>query len=84
MNYCVRITGPGVDHQVMVNSVEDFRALELIIAKMFRQFEPGKKCICDVHPWCPLHGSQPRDAESDLLIAHLIDSAPETEGDASV
>ena len=39
MNYVVRITGPGVDHQVMVNSLEDFEALELIIAKMRRHFE---------------------------------------------
>jgi hypothetical protein len=37
-NYCVRITGPGIDHQVMVNSTEDFEALELIIAKMRKYF----------------------------------------------
>lgn len=39
MNYVVRITGPGVDHQVMVNSAEDFETLELIVAKMRRHFE---------------------------------------------
>jgi len=38
MNYVVRITGPGVDHQVMVNSAEDFEALELILAKMRKHF----------------------------------------------
>jgi len=39
MNYVVRITGPGVDHQVMVNSIEDFEGLELIIAKMRKHFD---------------------------------------------
>jgi hypothetical protein len=39
INYVVRITGPGVDHSVMVNSAEDFEALELIIAKMKRAME---------------------------------------------
>lgn len=47
MNYVVRITGPGVDHQVIVNSAEDFEALELIIAKMRKHFagqdNPGEK-----------------------------------------
>jgi hypothetical protein len=38
MNYVVRITGPGVDHQVMVTSAEDLEALELIIAKMRKHF----------------------------------------------
>lgn len=57
MNYVVRITGPGVDHQVMIDGADDFAALELIIAKMCKRF-PAAKCICDVHPWCPIHGSQ--------------------------
>lgn len=38
MNYVVRIIGPGVDHQVMVNCIEDFEALELILAKMRKHF----------------------------------------------
>lgn len=36
MNYCVRITGPGIDHQVLISSVEDLEALEKIIEKMKR------------------------------------------------
>jgi len=23
----------------------------------------SKKCICDVHPWCPIHGSQSKTGE---------------------
>jgi hypothetical protein len=38
-NYCVRITGPGIDHQVMVTCVEDLTALTIIIERMRRQFE---------------------------------------------
>ena len=38
MNYVVRITGPGIDHQVMVASIEDLEALELILAKIRRAF----------------------------------------------
>jgi hypothetical protein len=42
LNYCVRITGPGIDHQVLINSIEDFEALALIIEKMRRHFESIK------------------------------------------
>jgi hypothetical protein len=44
INYVVRITGPGIDHQVMVTSAEDFEALELIIEKMRKHFESIKAC----------------------------------------
>lgn len=34
MNYCVRITGPGVDHSVLIDTLDDLEVLDKIVAKM--------------------------------------------------
>lgn len=37
-HHTVRITGPGIDHQVLITSEEDFEALEAILAKIRKHF----------------------------------------------
>jgi hypothetical protein len=59
VTYTVQITGPGIDHDASVTSAEDVAAARAILDKIERDLglKPVAKCICDVHPWCPLHGS---------------------------
>lgn len=59
MTYTVRITGPGIDHVALITSAEDIAAAHAVFDKIERGMGlVAAKCICDVHPWCPQHGSQ--------------------------
>ena len=59
MTYTVRITGPGIDHVALMFCAEDIEAARKVLDKIEREtLGPPAKCICDVHPWCPIHGSQ--------------------------
>jgi hypothetical protein len=40
--YTVRITGPDIDHAVLVSSVEDLEALELILEKIHRALQASE------------------------------------------
>jgi hypothetical protein len=42
MNYCVRITGPGIDHQALITDLGDFDMLDAIIAKMRKYVAYGR------------------------------------------
>ena len=42
MNFCVRITGPGIDHQALISDLDDFYMLHVIIAKMRKYVAYGK------------------------------------------
>jgi hypothetical protein len=44
MNYCVRITGPGIDHSVLIADLDDFEVLNAIIAKMRRYVANDINC----------------------------------------
>lgn len=57
MTYTARITGPGIDHVALITSAEDIAAARAILDKIERDLSLKTKCICDVHPWCPQHGS---------------------------
>lgn len=67
MTYTARITGPGIDHVALITSAEDIAAARAVLDKIERDLllKTTGKCICDVHPWCPQHGSMPdRSAHS--------------------
>jgi len=44
MNYCVRITGPGIDHSVLIADLDDFEVLNAIIAKIRRYVANDINC----------------------------------------
>lgn len=58
MTYTAHITGPGIDHVALITSAEDIAAARAVLDKIERDLSLKTKCICDVHPWCPMHGSQ--------------------------
>lgn len=66
MTHTVRITGPGIDHSALITSAEDIAAARAVLDKIERGMGlVAAKCICDVHPWCPIHGSQ-----SETTVEH--------------